>query len=107
MILILYNSLLTFFLFANHTINFFLPSIIHSFLTNQDCTRADSADIEEAIKYAPLALEFVYHSSKVEIQRLAMSQGWATLYIKESTEPEQPAFALFATAKKNPGIFNP
>lgn len=61
------------------------------------CSRASDDDIEEALLYAPVALEFVYSSSCVDAQRLAMSQGWETIFFKETAEPEQPAFALFAS----------
>ena len=32
---------------------------------------------------------------------MAASQGWATLYVKHTTEPEQPAFVLFASMRSD------
>ena len=63
------------------------------------CCRATDGELEDAIRFAPIALDFVYNKSPVDTQRLASSQGWTTLYIKDSTEPEQPAFALFASPR--------
>jgi hypothetical protein len=68
--------------------------------SSNGCSRASDKDIEEALLYAPVALEFVYSSSCVDAQRLAMSQGWETIYFKETAEPEQPAFALFASSPR-------
>jgi len=67
--------------------------------SSDNCSRASDSDIDEAILYAPLALEFVYNPSRVDAQRLAASQGWDTIFFKETAEPEQPAFALFATSR--------
>lgn len=53
-------------------------------------------DLDEAIKYAPLALQAVYEQSEIECQRLAFSQGWCTILCCVDSAPEQPAYALFA-----------
>jgi len=54
-------------------------------------------DLDEAILYAPLALQAVYEQSEIECQRLAASQGWQTILCCTDSAPEQPAYALFAS----------
>lgn len=57
------------------------------------------ADLQLAIRYAPLALEFVYSEHAWDCQRLAKAQGWTTVEVKDTAEPEQPAFALFVSGE--------
>jgi len=57
---------------------------------------ASDADLDEAIRIAPLALCAVYQEQPADIQRLAGSQGWETLFVHADSKPEQPAFVLFA-----------
>ena len=54
-------------------------------------------DLNEAIRLAPLALQAVYEESPLECQRLATSQGWCTILCCTESNPEQPAYSLFAT----------
>jgi len=57
---------------------------------------ACDADLDEAIRIAPLALCAVYQEHPADIQRLAGSQEWETLFAHTDSKPEQPAFVLFA-----------
>ena len=58
----------------------------------------DEKELDEAIRFAPLAVNIVYEESSVDMQRLALTQGWSTILINSNSAPEQPAYALFATA---------
>lgn len=57
----------------------------------------EDAELEEALRFAPLSLTAVYEESAVECQRLASLQGWSLVYHFGMSAPEQPAYALFAT----------
>ena len=46
-------------------------------------------------RMAPLALEAVYADQECDCQRVALSQGWTSVYINSTSSPEQPAYALF------------
>ncbi len=63
--------------------------ILHSHIANDD-------KLNEAIRLAPLALVAVYEESTADVQRIALSQGWSTLWARLESKPEQPAYALFA-----------
>eukprot|EP01041_Mallomonas_annulata_P006796 gene6796-13763_t len=54
-------------------------------------------EIDEAIRYAPFALAFVYEEQSTEMQRLAAQQGYQTIFVHTDAAPEKPAFALFAS----------
>ncbi len=64
------------------------------------CTREDNSlsdkNLNEAIQIAPLALIAVYENNPVDLQRIASSQGWQTIFVQLESKPEQPAYALFA-----------
>jgi hypothetical protein len=42
-------------------------------------------------------LSVIYEESPVDMQRLALYQGWTTILVSSLSKPEQPAYALFAT----------
>ena len=49
------------------------------------------------IRLAPLALEAVYADQECDCQRIALSQGWTTVFVNSTSAPEQPAYGLFVT----------
>jgi hypothetical protein len=55
------------------------------------------ADLEEAIRMAPLALTIAYEENSFECQRLALCQGWSTIFTSCQSAPEQPSYVLLAT----------
>ena len=60
-----------------------------------ETAKADAAEVELtlAVEMAPLALAAVYQSSDVELQRVAASVGYRTLFACLDSRPEQPAHA--------------
>ena len=73
------------------------PEREHQEHSEEGCTPLSDADLDSALAYAPLGLVAVYMSDEVECQRLAASQGWATIVAELEAVPEVPAFALFAS----------
>eukprot|EP00596_Hydrurales_sp_CCMP1899_P009831 CAMPEP_0119037604 /NCGR_PEP_ID=MMETSP1177-20130426/6057_1 /TAXON_ID=2985 /ORGANISM="Ochromonas sp, Strain CCMP1899" /LENGTH=1390 /DNA_ID=CAMNT_0006999107 /DNA_START=105 /DNA_END=4274 /DNA_ORIENTATION=+ len=61
------------------------------------CGEVSDYEVNEAIRLAPLALSVIYEESPVNMQRLALYQGWTTILISSLSKPEQPAYAIFAT----------
>ena len=57
---------------------------------------ASDRDLDDAVRIAPLALCACYQEQPADIQRLASSQEWETLFAHTDSKPEQPAFVLFA-----------
>ena len=57
----------------------------------------DEKELDDAIRFAPLAVNIVYEESLEDMQRLALTQGWSTILISSNSAPEQPAYALFAS----------
>jgi len=57
--------------------------------------------LAEILFYAPLPLFFMYDQDPVDAQLLGSQQGWQLVYIAVKSEPEQPAFGLFAHKEKN------
>jgi hypothetical protein len=62
------------------------------------CEEIEEEELDDVIRFAPLALSAVYEESSADVQRLAHAQGWATIFISSQSAPEQPAYALFASA---------
>jgi Lipase (class 3) len=62
------------------------------------CEEVEEEELDDIIRFAPLALSAVYEESSADVQRLALAQGWATIFISSQSAPEQPAYALFASA---------
>lgn len=62
------------------------------------CEELEEEELDDIIRFAPLALSAVYEESSADVQRLALAQGWATVFISSQSAPEQPAYALFASA---------
>jgi hypothetical protein len=65
--------------------------------TEEGCAPLSDAALDEALIYAPLGCVAVYMPDEVECQRVAASQGWATIVAELEAGPEVPAFALFAS----------
>jgi hypothetical protein len=72
--------------------------------TDQSCKDVGDEDIDILLRFAPLALNIAYEESAVECQRIALSQGWSTIYTINESVPEQPAYSLFATDIYDKGI---
>mmetsp|Transcript_4943 Transcript_4943/g.6803 ORF Transcript_4943/g.6803 Transcript_4943/m.6803 type:complete len:1165 (+) Transcript_4943:24-3518(+) len=76
------------------------------------CEPAEDADLKEAIRLAPLAMKIAYERRAVDCQRLARLLGWDTICSNAdespSLQPEQPCYALLATAQhllhQQPGL---
>ena len=64
------------------------------------CEDAEEWELNEVIRLAPLALSAVYEESPADMQRLALAQGWTTVFISAQSAPEQPAYTLFASSDK-------
>eukprot|EP00600_Ochromonadales_sp_CCMP1393_P006515 CAMPEP_0174954748 /NCGR_PEP_ID=MMETSP0004_2-20121128/599_1 /TAXON_ID=420556 /ORGANISM="Ochromonas sp., Strain CCMP1393" /LENGTH=1315 /DNA_ID=CAMNT_0016202601 /DNA_START=234 /DNA_END=4178 /DNA_ORIENTATION=- len=64
------------------------------------CFDASDADLDLAIRLAPLALTIIYEENPVDSQRLAKLQGWTTLFTNAESNlaPEQPCYTLFGSA---------
>ena len=60
------------------------------------CKEVDQQILEEFIQYASIALLISYEENSVECQRLTELQGFQTLISDPSSEPERPAYAVFA-----------
>lgn len=61
------------------------------------CEDVREDELDDIIRFAPLALSAVYEEGAADMQRLAFTQGWSTLFISAQSAPEQPAHTLFAT----------
>eukprot|EP01038_Epipyxis_sp_PR26KG_P009273 gene9273-12493_t len=66
---------------------------------NYECRDASDADLNEAIRFSPIALKIIYELDPMDAQRLAKSQGWSLIFTNTEAElgPEQPGYSLFAT----------
>ena len=62
------------------------------------CEEIEEEELDDIIRFAPLALSAVYEEISADVQRLALAQEWATIFISSQSAPEQPAYALFASA---------
>lgn len=69
-------------------------------ICNNKCEEAEEWELNEVIRLAPLALSAVYEESPADMQRLALAQGWTTVFISSQSAPEQPAYTLFASSDK-------
>jgi len=47
------------------------------------------------LRYAPLALSFIYEEDAQQIQLLSKTQGWTMLYISLKSSIEKPVFGIF------------
>lgn len=54
-------------------------------------------ELDIIIRYSSLALMIAYEDKPAECQRMASTQGYTLLCMQETSEPEQPAFGLYAT----------
>ena len=61
------------------------------------CEDVKEDELDDVIRFAPLALSAVYEEGAADMQRLAYTQGWSTIFISAQSAPEQPAHTLFAT----------
>lgn len=71
---------------------------------HQNCRHLNQPEIMRLLKYAPLALRFVYDRTIVDAQLLAKQQGWETVFIYAQSAPEQPAHALFASKEQKEAV---
>ena len=66
-------------------------------LDDSVCEDVREDELDDIIRFAPLALSAVYEEGAADMQRLAYTQGWSTIFISAQSAPEQPAHTLFAT----------
>lgn len=74
-----------------------MPDEEHNCHNPEICEEATNEDIQSALRFAPLALQAVYAETAVECQHIAHIQGWSMIFCEMVSQPEEPAFALFAT----------
>ena len=55
----------------------------------REAREVSDADIDEAVRLAPLALAAVYEESAAECQRVAATQGWTTVFAQSEAGFEQ------------------
>lgn len=73
-------------------------------ISDHSCKDVNDEDIDILLRFAPLALNIAYEESAVECQRIALSQGWSTIYTINESIAEQPAYSLFATDYDDQGM---
>jgi len=73
--------------------------LLESQLHNDHVDDVTDAELDEVIRFAPLALKLAYEADSVECQRLAKLQHWDPIYISTESNTEQPAYMLLATSR--------
>ena len=54
------------------------------------------AALKSFLRIAPFALHFIYDHSPTELQLRAAQRGWHLLFMRATSMPEEPSFAVFA-----------
>ena len=54
------------------------------------------ASLRSFLRAAPFALHFIYDHTPTELQLRAAQRGWHLLFMRATSMPEEPAFAVFA-----------
>ena len=61
------------------------------------------AALKSFLRVAPFALHFIYDHTPTELQLRAAQRGWHLLFMRATSMPEEPSFAVFAQVCRGRG----